>query len=412
MPARLIFVESNTTGSGMLALTTADRLGLAPLLLTSDPGRYRGLAQTAAQVVECDTNNSTALAKTVAELPGELAGVSTTSEFYLLAVAELARCLGRSFNPPAAVRLCRDKAAQRRALAAAGVDQPRFVVLRDPRQVPKALAETGLPCVVKPADESGSQDVLLCRSAEQARAQVRRVLAAHTNARGQRSAGIALMEEYLGGPEYSVEMFSVAGSAHCVGITAKCVGGAPYFVETGHYYPAGLDSESAQRLASTARLTLAATGVREGPAHIEIKLSPDRAALIEINMRLAGGMIPELIRLATGIDLIEQQVRAAAGLPVDLRPIPGTPGHSGIRFLGVDRAGTLQDVTGTERANALPAIQQVRLEVEPGASVRPARNAYDRIGHVIAVGRTPGTVHTSLDEAIASIRLAVAPAAF
>jgi hypothetical protein len=37
MAERMIFIESNTTGSGMLAPGTAAALGLRPVFLTSDP---------------------------------------------------------------------------------------------------------------------------------------------------------------------------------------------------------------------------------------------------------------------------------------------------------------------------------------------------------------------------------------
>ncbi|MEK8104318.1 hypothetical protein NKG94_02625 [Micromonospora sp. M12] len=55
-PRHLLFIESNTTGTGMLAMRSAQDLGLLPVLLTNDPTRYAGLAETGCRVLTCDTN--------------------------------------------------------------------------------------------------------------------------------------------------------------------------------------------------------------------------------------------------------------------------------------------------------------------------------------------------------------------
>ncbi|MEV4319528.1 ATP-grasp domain-containing protein [Actinocrispum sp. NPDC049592] len=404
MPGRLIFVESNTTGSGMLALTTARRLGLDPVLLSGRPQRYAGLAETGVEVIECDTNSPEAIAS---RLPGRIAGVTTTSEYFLEVVAQVAHCLGLPGNPPEAVRRCRDKSATREALAREGVGQPRFVAVRHHRLLTPTLRKVGLPCVVKPVNESGSQDVVLCHSEPQVRAHLRRILSARVNARDQPVPGVALVEEYLDAAEYSVEMFSSAGTATCVGITAKSVSGDPYFVESGHHYPAALSPSPTQQLICLARDALDAVGLREGPSHIEVKLSPSRAAVVEINARLAGGMIPELVRLVDGIDLIEQQIRAVAGRPVDLTPVRREDRCAGIRFLMVDRTGRVASVSGVEQAMALPGVHRVHVSAAPGSGVARAQDAYGRIGHVIAGGPDSAEVESRLDRALDLIRIAV-----
>ncbi|HEY3607854.1 MAG TPA: ATP-grasp domain-containing protein [Pseudonocardiaceae bacterium] len=403
MAARLIFVESDTKGAAMPALATAARLGLEPVLLTGRPQRYTGLADTGAEVVECDTNSLEALVDVTSRWRRDIAGVTTTSEYHLLAVAELARYLGLPGNPPAAVRLCRNKAGMRGALAAAEIGQPRYAALRDHRRLATTLREVGLPCVVKPVDQSGSRDVRLCRSEPQVRAHLRQILS------DTRSAGVALVEEYLDGPEYSLEMFSTAGVARCVGITAKSVTGDPYFVEAGHRYPAGLDPDVSRMLITTVRRALGAVGVREGPTHTEVKLLTDRAAVVEINIRLAGGLIPELIKLVDGIDLLEQQIRAAVGRPVDLARVPGPDKVAEIRFITVDTAGTVLDVAGVDQASAVPGVRAVSVPLLPGAEVGPPRDAGDRVGHVIAGGADREYVTASLNRATSLIRIALVP---
>ncbi|MFH9941614.1 pyridoxal-phosphate dependent enzyme [Streptomyces murinus] len=404
----LVFVESNTTGTGMLALELArEELDTVPVLLTGDPDRYRGLAATGAEVIRCDTNSDAALRAAVQDRfrREEIAGITTTSDFYVPAAARLARWLGLPGNPPEAVTACRDKSALRALLESAGVRQPRYAVVRDASEVAAAVARTGLPCVVKPADDSGSVNVLLCADEATATAHAERVLAVTTNVRGMPTARTVLVEEYLDAPEYSVEMFTWDGRAECVGITEKSVTGTPHFVEHRHLFPAPLPAETAQRITETVTAALDAAGIRLGATHTEVKLTAEGPAVIEINPRPAGGMIPELIRLATGVDLLEQQLRTAVGLAPALKPAQDA--HAGIQFLLPDADGVLDAVDGTQEAAAVPDVEAVTVTAAPGTVVRRPRSAGDRIGHVIAGHPTPERVTAALDEARRLVRLSV-----
>ncbi|GAA2393262.1 pyridoxal-phosphate dependent enzyme [Streptomyces coeruleofuscus] len=403
-PRTLLFVESNTTGTGMAALGLARELGYTPVFLTNDPERYAGLADTGSEIIVCDTNTLPALRETVQARfrRDEIAGVTTTSDFYVPAVAELATWLGAPGNPPEAVRICRDKARLRETLDRAGVRQPRFVAVRDAAATAAAVADVGLPCVVKPADDSGSTDVLRCTTAEQATAHVAHILKRTVNARGLPMAGTALVEQLADGPEFSVEMFSTEGHHHCVGVTAKTVTGTPHFVEQQHLFPAPVAASVAADLERTVRAALTAAGIRFGPTHTEVRLLPDGPVIIEVNPRLAGGMIPEMIRLATGTSLLEQQVRAATGQRPRLEAEFTRQG--GIRFLMADQAVRLAAVEGVERAAAIAGVERVTVTARPGTEVRPATDAYGRLGHIIATAERPDEIEKILDAAEGEIR--------
>ena len=136
-----------------------------------------------------------------------------------------------------------------------------------------------------------------------------------------------------------------------------------------------------------------------------MKLTAEGPAVIEINPRPAGGMIPELIRLATGVDLLEQQLRTAVGLAPALKPAQDA--HAGIQFLLPDADGVLDAVEGTQEAAAVPDVEAVTVTAAPGTVVRRPRSAGDRIGHVIAGHPTPERVTAALDEARRLLRLSV-----
>jgi cysteine synthase A len=227
--SRLVFVEANTTGTGMIALYLAARLGYEPVFFTSQPDRYRGLPETGAAVVLCDTNDLAPLRTAVVASgdPTTIAGVATTSEYYQVIVAELAAYLGLPGELADAVATCRDKGRMRAALHDAGVGQPRFRVVGDPAAGRDALAELGGSVVVKPVDESGSSRVRRCDTDHEVERQVAEITAVTSNARSQPAARRALVEDYIDAPEYSVEMFGADGEQVLLGIVEKWVTQGP-----------------------------------------------------------------------------------------------------------------------------------------------------------------------------------------
>lgn len=405
---RLVFVESNTTGTGMLALARARELGLAPVLLTSKADRYPGVGEADCAIVRCDTNSvdelTTAL-RAAFELD-ELAGVTTTSEFYLEAAASLAASLGLPGNPSAAVAACRRKSETRRLLTEAGLPQPVSVLVTRTTEVSAAVKRVGLPCVVKPTSDSASTGVLLCTSLQQAQDHTATLLRTTRNIRGQDVPHEVLVEQFVQGPEFSVETFIVDGTCHVVGITRKSLSPAPLFVELRHTFPAPVDDAVSQEIEKVVRTAIEAIGLCHGACHTELRLAAAGPTIIEINARLAGGMIPELIRLAGGPDLLTQQLRAAAGMAVDLAQ--GPLGPAGVCFITSDEQGRLESVDGVEQARQLDGVAEVRISRLPGDPIRAATDAYDRIGYVLATADSVTQLDQSLDSALDSLTIRLA----
>ena len=149
-----------------------------------------------------------------------------------------------------------------------------------------------------------------------------------------------------------------------VGVTAKHVGSAPYFVETGHDFPAQVPAPVGAALESVTLAALRAVGLTTGPAHVELRLDGVEPRVIEINPRLAGGLIPRLIHQATGRDLIDEVVGGAAGLR-RARPsrLTGTPS---IRFLVPPRGPGRRRCPGCAEAAALPHVVEAVCTAAPG----------------------------------------------
>lgn len=111
----------------------------------------------------------------------------------------------------------------------------------------------GFPFIVKPTDGTASLGVFRVAAPEDAD----RVWAEVERLRGTRTDRIStlfvlqdfLMEEYVDGPEFSVESFSFAGRHVVVAITEKFVD-PRHFAELGHAVPARLDPAVADQVGS------------------------------------------------------------------------------------------------------------------------------------------------------------------
>ncbi|HEX4728595.1 MAG TPA: ATP-grasp domain-containing protein [Jatrophihabitans sp.] len=397
-----VLVESNTTGSGRSFCGVARQLGLQPIVLVADPDRYRYLAEDAVDFVQTNTADPQALRRAVVELPGRVAGVTSSSEYFIATACELARDLGLPHPDPEAIRGCRDKAGQRAVTQAAGVPGPRFAKVSTADQAVAAARRLGLPVVVKPVSGSGSVGVRLCADLAELRSAALALLGATPSAILEQSA--VLVEQYLAGPEYSVETFD----RQLVGITAKQLGPEPHFIETGHDFPASLTAEQDQAIRDVTVRALTALGLGWGPAHVELRLTRGGPYLVEVNPRLAGGMIPALVRQATGIDLIALTVARTAGRPIRIRPERAR--YASIRFLVGTRDGRLGGSADTTAAAGCPGVVAAELLDRPGEPFVQRHCFHDRLGYVIGTGDDAVAAASSAAAGLSRLGLVVEPA--
>ncbi|MEV6118591.1 ATP-grasp domain-containing protein [Streptomyces sp. NPDC052109] len=395
-------VESNTTGSGRQFCSAARELGLRPVVLTAAPERYPYLAEDGVDHLAVDTGDAAAVLAVCRRLAdgAGLAGVTSSSEYFVATAAAAAARLGLAAPVPDALVRCRNKDLQRAALAAAGVAVPRFRTAVEAAGAVAAAARIGLPVVVKPTTGSGSVGVRLCATPEEVGEHAAALLDAPVNERGQATPRLVLVEQYVTGPELSVETFDDT----VVGVVAKHLGPAPYFVETGHDFPA---PDVPDGVTDTALRALSALGLGWGPAHTELRQSPDGPVVIEVNPRLAGGMIPTLVRLATGVDLVAATVARAAGRRARTRA--ARSGHAAIRFALAARAGAVTEVRGTGAARAVPGVELAEITVSPGTSELEITHSFrDRFGYAVATGPDAATATARAERAAAHLQILTA----
>lgn len=395
--AHIGILESNLSGSGFAGLRIAKELGGRVTFFTRDlhrylevPGAQRYFDDCVDEIVDCETNELGPLLPAVREASRDMPfdAFLTMGEYDVVVAAQVAEYLGLPTVSAKAVSVARNKVWMRERCAEHKVPMPAFRVVTGIDEAQAAARELGLPCVVKPADETSSADVLRCTSLAQVAEHVRRIQAKPENTRGQLRFPGLLVEQNLSGHEVSVEVLAEGEDLHPLGVTDKSLTGVNTFVEAGHVFPSMLPAPVVASCVEVACAALRATGFALGLAHVELKVTADGPMLIEINPRPAGGKITELIDRSLGISCLELVVRQYLGESVGkglrIAPVAG----AAIRYLtGVP--GRVDSITGTAAAAAMPGVVEAVVSVQPGEEVGAACRNGDRIGHVLAVAGDP-----------------------
>lgn len=282
----------------------------------------------------------------------------------------------------------RDKQVMRRHLAGHDPAAVRAEPLHSRGDLDAFGSRHGYPFIVKPTDATASigvQRLDTAADADRVWSEVRRL-------RGTRTDRVSslfvlrdfLMEEYLDGPEYSVESFSFAGRHVVVAITEKFTDPG-HFAELGHAVPARLESAAVEQVRAAVSRFLDLMGFQDGVCHTEIRIGGDVPRVIESHNRIAGDAIPELVRSAYGIDLVTLALGRPFGLVDELPDRPEARAGASVRVL-VGEGGQVESVEGVEEARRRDGVLDIRISAKPGDTVRPVRDNWDRLGLVAVSG--------------------------
>lgn len=196
-----------------------------------------------------------------------------------------------------------------------------------------------------------------------------------------------LIEQFIDGPEFSIEIIVWNSEVNVLTVTDKKTTGAPHFVELGHNQPSCYSKEDVETLKTAAVAGVKALGVNNCACHAEAKLMDGKAYLMEIGARLGGDFIStELTHLSTGIDMVAAAIDVALCMEPDLS-IKEEPKGACIRYF-CPKAGKLVSVTNTEVLND-SRVYKKEIYVRKGDIIPEITSSLSRSGHVIVTEKTP-----------------------
>ena len=381
------------------AIEKALQLGLEPIVVDMNPDAV-GFRLPGVHREVISTIDTPAILEAARRL--QIDGIMTlASDMPMRSVAAVATELKLvGIDESTAIRAT-NKASMRQALRENQVPIPAFFKVSNETEYMAAAAQFSSPFVVKPADNSGSRGIIKVDDP----ADTRSVLQAYRYSVGASRNGDVLVEEYMRGPEVSVETLALDGVCHVIQITDKITTGSPHFVEIGHSQPTRLDRETADRIARVAIAANKAIGIEIGPSHTEIIVTEDGPKIVELGARLGGDCITtHLVKMSTGIDMVECCIRIALGEKPDISPKQAL--GAAIRYFP-QHAGLVKKIEGLEEAKLLKGIRQISVVHGPGEVVTDIVDSGSRMGFVISQDKDAATAEQDCADAIERIKIKI-----
>lgn len=212
-----------------------------------------------------------------------------------------------------------------------------------------------------------------------------------------------LIEQFIEGPEFSVEVIVWQGEPHVLAVTDKKTTEAPYFVELGHNQPSIFPEEIQQKLKDGAIAGIKALGLSNCAAHCELKVQDGEVYLMEIGARMGGDFIStELTHLSTGIDMVAATISVVLGMEPNLQPIEEKHGVC-IRYFS-PKPGKLIAIEG-EEALKNAHVYDAEIYHQVGDMIPEVKSSLDRSGHVIVTDIDAPSAIKRAESIISNVKL-------
>lgn len=212
-----------------------------------------------------------------------------------------------------------------------------------------------------------------------------------------------LIEQFIEGSEFSVEIIVWDGKINLLQVTDKKTTEEPHFVELGHNQPSCYSEDIVAAIKDAAVLGVKALGVNNCACHAEVKVQSGEAYLMEIGARLGGDFIStELTHLSTGINMVAAAIDCALGIEPCLEP-KGEIHSVCIRYF-CPQPGKLVNISNTEVFNDY-RVYDADIYYKVGDMIPEVTSSLCRSGHVIVTEETPRKAIELAERIISEVKL-------
>lgn len=286
---------------------------------------------------------------------------------------QLARSLPIPTNGTALSEARRNKHTMIERIKASGLRGAEQLLVRDEEQLRAWHERLGGRAILKPLRSAANDGVFWCDTPEQS-VLAYRALAGRENIFSEPGDGV-VAQEYLVGAEYLLNTVSRDGNHHVCDIWKThriSANGKSDLVVACQLLPRG--GEAQEAVVDYGLRVLDALGIAHGPAHVEIKLTPQGPCLVEVGARISGLDLPGYTRRATGESQIDWTVDAYANPERFLKRYqePYVLSRS-VAWAGMVSpvGGVLRGYRGIEQIEALESFRELHMTVRPGGLVTP-----------------------------------------
>ena len=343
-------------------------------------------------------------------------GIMTAGTDFSASVAWTAEKLGLPGIPYEAALNASDKSRMRECFKKAALPSPDFKIISKEEFHTKAQRHKELnisyPAVIKPVDNMGSRGCRRVDNYEELEEALKTALSFSRSGR-------AIVENYMEGPEFSVDAIVYKGKITICGLADRHIFFPPYFIEMGHTMPTVIDDEKQNAMLDTFRAGIHALGLAGkdniGAAKGDIKLTAKGPMIGEIAARLSGGyMSGWTYPYSSGALPIKGAILAAMGQKPD-GLIPTKKWTCAERaFISIP--GTIKEIRNREIKNKKIEndkvniyINDVFMRIKEGDKVAFPENNVSKCGNIIASAPDRETAVKAAEDAARSILIRLDP---
>lgn len=285
-----------------------------------------------------------------------------------------------AFGPYESVCILQNKDKFRNFLTQHGFNVPKA---KGFSTIEEAMSETywyPWPVIVKPTDAAGSKGVTRVDRLEDLKPALEHAFQYSISKR-------VIIEEFIEkqGCSSDTDCFSVDGELKFVSFSAQRFdeNAVNPYTPSAYSWPSTMTEEQEAELTSELQRLLKLLGMRTSIYNVETRIGTNgKPYIMEVSPRGGGNRLAEMLRFATGVDLITNAVRAAVGdevIGVEQKPYKG---HWAEVVLHAGKNGIFKKLL----VNALSVnveIVEEDLWVNPGDQVKTFEGANDAIGTLV-----------------------------
>ena len=378
----VLFIETTKSGSSREALKAASQLGYFTILITErksfienterfdDVYRMIYLEKITEELIRIEFQE-------LQQRGGIIKLIVSFIDPYVSIAAHLSNELCGSDISVSALKKMEDKTETRNALKD-NTTTPEYMVYKPTENLQLTLDKTFLfPRVIKSAVSKASKDVYLVDSKYEMERAIKRILKLYPNES-------IVLEEYLDGPQYLVEVLVYKGEITIVAIFKQEITKKLKFIVTGYEIQIDLDEQLYGKLLNAVVSIVKDLEIENAAFHIEIRYIKEAWKLVEMNPRISGGAMNRMIEEAFGINLMKETISLYLGNRPAL--VKRFERYIYTHYITIESYGYLLKVTGASIAMNKPEVREVYLKTRIGVLMRPPLSMGHRYGYIIATG--------------------------
>ena len=284
-----------------------------------------------------------------------------------------------SFGPFESVEILQNKDKFRAFLTKNGFNVPWAFGFADKDEAWLSRDRFSYPLIVKPTDSAGSKGCTRVDSEDE-------LMAAITYAFKYTISGHIIIEEFLEkkGCSSDTDSYAQDGKLKFVSFSAQRFDAKatnPY-TPAAYSWPSTFTKEEEEYLTKEIQRLITLLGMKTSVFNIETRVSPNnKPYIMELTPRGGGNRLCEMLRYATGVDMITAITRAMVGDKPDAIEQKPYNGHWAEIILHAEKDG---EFVGLQIDSALPAeIVEKDLWVKSGDFVHGFEAANDAIGTLV-----------------------------